>query len=300
MWIGRVCLCCCGLALAIPVYWPMAGTAVAATFVDATNGNTAVGTAQAIDENPGLLVKQVTGNTSFAKAQKVTPSYHAADAVGQIAAGHPSEFYSISVVAGQTISIEATAQHPSSQFPELLLFDQNLDLVAIAAGNAPDGSSAVIQFTVPDGYSGVWFAQVVGSSNAPDPATNFFAYTFHVFSPIAYRTDVLGVYGGIGKSGFYGVAVNAGDNLLFNVSAANPGKQSPELLLYDPSGNLVAVAAGNSPDGSSSVIGFSAPSAGTWVIEVSGNPSAPGVHFNYELRVQGETGSGPLDPLTAH
>jgi hypothetical protein len=40
---------------------------------------------------------------------------------------------------------------PAVQFPELLWFDNNGNLVAIAAGNAADGSSSVIDFTVPRG-----------------------------------------------------------------------------------------------------------------------------------------------------
>ena len=39
-------------------------------------------------------------------------------------------------------------------YPELLLYDPNGNLVAVAAGNASDGRNSVIDFTVPSGDAG--------------------------------------------------------------------------------------------------------------------------------------------------
>ena len=52
-------------------------------------------------------------------------------------------------------------------YPELLLFDPNGNLVAVAAGNASDGRNSVIDFTVPDGDAGTWTIEVTSSPNTP-------------------------------------------------------------------------------------------------------------------------------------
>ena len=64
---------------------------------------------------------------------------------------------------------------------------------------------------------------------------------------------------------YYSVNANAGDNLHFATTTPAGGPAEfvnnfyPELLLYDPNGNLVAVAAGNASDGRNSVIDFTVP-----------------------------------------
>ena len=82
---------------------------------------------------------------------------------------------------------------------------------------------------------------------------------------------------------FYSVNANAGDNLHFATTTPAGGPLEfvnnfyPELLLYDPNGNLVAVAAGNASDGRNSVIDFTVPGgdAGKWIIEVTPSPNTP-------------------------
>ena len=51
----------------------------------------------------------------------------------------------------------------------------------------------------------------------------------------------------------------------------------PSCLLYDPNGNLVAIANGNAADGRNSVIDFTVPDgdAGNWIIEVTPSPTRP-------------------------
>jgi hypothetical protein len=269
--------------------------AVADTVAAATNGNTALGTAQPINEAPTLLLQQKIGNNSLANAQDTSPTYQAADVIGSIAAGHPSEFYSLPAQVGQTIYLEVTAK--SGQATELLLYDPAYDLVAIASGNASDGVSSLLEFSVFTGSAGNWLVQVAGSPYASNPATSFFPYTLHVSSPITYLTDVLGTNAGTGGADYYAIAVNAGDNLLLNVSAGKPAKQATELLLYDENSDLVAIASGNAPDGSSSVISYTAATAGTWRVAVTGSPSVSrSQRFNYDLRVQGATGAGTVIP----
>ena len=57
----------------------------------------------------------------------------------------------------------------NSFYPELLLYDPNGNLVAVAAGNASDGRNSVIDFTVPDGDAGTWTIEVTASPNTPPP-----------------------------------------------------------------------------------------------------------------------------------
>jgi hypothetical protein len=159
----------------------------------------------------------------------------------------------------------------------------------------------VIDFTVPGGDAGKWSAEVVSSSSNP-PNTSF-NYDLRLSgSVITYTTDVLGALTDPNKPGFYALSADAGDNLHLVVSAGTPATQFPELLLYDPNGNLVAVAAGNAPDGSSSVIDFTVPGgdAGAWSAEVAGSSGAPNPNtnlFNYDLSIRGDTGVGPINPI---
>ena len=70
-------------------------------------------------------------------------------------------------------------------------------------------------------------------------------------------------------------------------------------MLYDPNGNLVAIAAGNAADGRNSVIDFTVPDgdAGQWVIEIAPSPNTPQpTQGEYGLLVTGATGS--LSPYT--
>ncbi len=68
----------------------------------------------------------------------------------------------------------------------------------------------------------------------------------------------------------------------------------PSCLLYDPNGNLVAVAAGNASDGRNSVIDFTVPDgdAGKWTIEVTPSPNTEKpTQGEYGLLVTGATGA---------
>ena len=99
---------------------------------------------------------------------------------------------------------------------------------------------------------------------------------------------------------YYSVNANAGDNLHFATTTPAGGPNEfvnnfyPELLLYDPNGNLVAVAAGNASDGRNSVIDFTVPAgdAGKWIIEVTASPNTPPpTQGEYGLLVTGATGA---------
>ena len=94
---------------------------------------------------------------------------------------------------------------------------------------------------------------------------------------------------------YYSVDANVGDNLAFTTTTPAGGPNEfinildTELLLFDANGNLVAIAAGNAPDGRNSVIDFTVPGgdAGTWTIAVT---SPDGTWGEYGLLATGATG----------
>ena len=271
------------------------------TFTTATGTNTSLATEQTMTVTPDLIVNQIPPNFTLGTAQPVSPQYMASEAFGSIAGSHTQEFFGFQANNGDTLHLFVSAGDPATQSPELLLYDPNGNLVAIAAGNGPDGSSSIIDFTVPSGDAGKWSAEVVSSPFNP-PNTSF-DYDLRLSgSAITYTTDVLGALTDPNQPGFYALSADAGDNLHLLVSAGTPATQFPELLLYDPNGNLVAIAAGNGPDGSSSIIDFTVPGgdAGAWSAEVAGSPLAPNPNtnlFKYDLSIQGDTGAGPINPI---
>jgi PEP-CTERM motif len=181
----------------------------------------------------------------------------------------------------------------------LLLFDPNGNLVAIASGNASDGLSSIIDFTVPGGDGGEWQTAITQGITTTSPIN----YRLQFQTPYAalslFTTNVIGsgqeMNGGLGT---YDVNANAGDNLTFDVNAATPSTGT-ELLLFDANGNLVAIAAGNGGDGLSSIIDFTVPSgdAGEWKIQVVPDSLLPTPQpYPYDLAIQGFSGLGPVNP----
>ena len=103
------------------------------------------------------------------------------------------------------------------------------------------------------------------------------------------------------KGDYYSVSVNAGDNLTINTTTPGATTASglqfandfyPALDLYDPSGNLVASAAGNAGDGRNSVLTYTALTTGTYYVRVSG---ANGTSGEYTVSVNGATGGYTFD-----
>jgi hypothetical protein len=264
----------------------LAAAAMATTITIATGANTSLAAAQLISQ-PDLIINQAAPNYSLANTQPVSPQYYAADALGAVTLATPQEFFSLSANAGQNISMQVSSTG-SAQATELLLYDPHGNLVAIAAGNGTDGLSSDIQFTVPNGDGGKWVTEVTSSPNA-NPATDLFNYDLRVASPISYSTDVLGALNNPNDPGFYAINAQLCDALDLTATATSPLGSPDELLLYDPNGNLVAVAAGNAPDGVSSAIQFTLPQGdpGNWVAEVAGSPNVnPNTNlFDYDLNI---------------
>lgn len=182
-----------------------------------------------------------------------------------------SNFFGFAETAGAQIGLHAAATAPPNRRTQLSLYDNNGNLVAVASGNASDGLSSVIDFTVPSGDEGEWQAEITqGFAN-----TLPFDYQLQLQMPYSalsqFTTNVIGSgQENNGVLGNYTVNASIGDNLHFDVNATMP-LTATELFLYDPNGNLVAVAAGNGTDGLSSVIDFTVPEgdSGEWQIQVA-------------------------------
>jgi hypothetical protein len=275
--------------------------AAAATSVKSRHDNLSLVTAQDVAFQPDLVLKQKARNDTLASAQPVSPTHYGFDVFGNLTQHQTSAFFGLALAAGDFLHMEVEAKDPTTQFVELLLYDPNGNLVAIANGNASNGSGSVIDFTIPGGDGGTWTAQVTGSPSHPEPKASRFRYDLRITTASAsYRTDVLGRFAKNDKPGFYVVSANVGDHLHFAVEAKDPTKGFPELLLYDPNGNLVAIANGNASNGSGSIIDFTVPGGdgGGWTVEVTGSPSVdPRTnHFPYDLEIEGATGVGPVVP----
>lgn len=294
---GRICtvLTVVVFGIALP-----AAAAHAATTIKTKKGNATLATALPISIMPDLIIRQKTPNDTLATAQPVSPTYQATDVLGSLSRGQPQAFFSFFVPALGSMHVEVEAKHPTKQFTEILLYDPNANLVAIASGNASDGSGSVVDFSDPNGVDASWTVEVTGNPSHPEPKASFFRYDMRIrTSAMVYTTDVRGRF--VKKDGFYQITANDGDKLHFDVSAVKPVAGLPELLLYDQNGNLVAIAAGNGFDGKSSVIDFTVPDGfgGNWTVQVTGSPNAPDPkknHFTYDLQIRGATGAGPVIP----
>jgi hypothetical protein len=224
------------------------------------------------------------------------------DVVGHLTAAGTAgatNYFGFAETAGSQIGLYGAATAPPNQGTELLLFDSNANLVAVASGNAPDGRSSIIDFTVPSGDAGTWQAAVTQGNSTTLPIDYQLQFQMPYSALSQFATNVVGSgEEKNGSLGAYDVNANAGDSLVFNVKGTIPGTAT-ELLLTDPNGNLVAIAAGNGSDGLSSVIDFTVPNgdAGEWQIQVSPSQNIPVPQpYAYDLAIQGFTGLGPVNP----
>jgi hypothetical protein len=117
----------------------------------------------------------VEGNDTLAGAQDLRP-HVVLGAIGN--GGCPdNDFYKFGANAGDDLHMAThtpaggPGEFVNTFFPELLLYDANGNLVAVAAGNASDGRNSVLDFTVPDGDAGAWTVEITASPNTPSPST---------------------------------------------------------------------------------------------------------------------------------
>ena len=173
-------------------------------------------------------------------------------------------YASIPVIAGNNLQVTVTSPDlASGNTTEALLFDGQGNLVAIAAGNGSDGSS-VIKFTASS--SGDWSAAVAND------ASGSYNFNMSITGETGTGMPILEqIFAGHTSLTTEAITIpsNVGDFLQLNLSDLNsPGVQTG-LLLFDASGNLVAVASGNASNGVDSVIKFAVASgdAGNWTAE---------------------------------
>jgi hypothetical protein len=208
-------------------------------------------------------------------------------------------YFGFAETAGAQIGLNGRATSPPNQASELLLYDNNENLVAIASANGPDGRSAIIDFAVPAGGDGTWQTAITQGLSDTSPANYLLQLQMPYTALSQFTTNVIGSgQEKDGSLGAYDVNANAGDNLSFDVHATTP-LTGTELLLSDPNGNLVAVASQNGSDGLSSIIDFTVPGgdAGEWQIEVAPDANASPPHpYAYDLAIQGFSGLGPVNP----
>ena len=132
-----------GLIIALAAASPVA----AGLFTVASGTNTSLATAQPINVSPNLVLHQQAPNYTLATAQPVSSRGY--DVFGSIHAGIRQEFFTFPLSPGNQLAAFVQADNPAMQFPQLLLYHNNDNLVAIANGNASDGSSSLIDFQVP-------------------------------------------------------------------------------------------------------------------------------------------------------
>jgi len=119
-------------------------------------------------------------HTSPGDAQDITATQQSGDPkeggalgyISSISSGPSTDYYSVNANAGDNLHFAtSTPAGGPNEFvntlnPELLLFDNNGNLVAIAAGNAADGRNSVIDYTVPDGGAGKWTIEVTSDDGS--------------------------------------------------------------------------------------------------------------------------------------
>ncbi len=236
--------------------------------------------------------------------------------LGAIAnASDNADCYSFQLQAGESATVVASALN--SKVVRFALEDDQGNVLGFSQGGTASISAVLNNFVAPS--NGTYFVLVSGAigvqynlvvtrgadfSTAPnntlatpqDLTATELSGNGKLGGVLGYLTNPSG---GIGTD-FYSVQTNIGDNLHFATSTPVGALNGfyPELLLYDPNGNLVAVAAGNASDGRNSVIDFTVPDgdSGSWTIEVTPSP-------NTQTPTQGEFGllvtgaTGALSPF---
>jgi hypothetical protein len=220
----------------------------------------------------------------------------------------PADFYRLFLYRGQTASFMITSLQSGAS--QVRLEDGAGNILALGLGGFQNVSQAIINFTA--AYSGYYYVVATGDSGV--------RYTLVASVDAAFELKPAASTSLSGLTSIYGtlvaltntfdeatftISANTGDNLHFATATPASGPVElvnnlyQELLLFDPNGNLVAVAAGNAGDGRNSVIDFTVPSGDTgfWSIEVTSSPNTPNpTAGDFVLTATGATGN-PLTPF---
>ena len=238
------------------------------------------------------------------------------DVPGELPLPPPTEpVYSFELSGGESASIALQGLNDTNV--AFTLYDDNGDVLAYSSPGATNYTAGLNNFVSPDDET--YYVQVTGDPmatfnlvvtrgadfntqpnnqypNAQDITATELSGSNKLGGVLGYLQNTNGTIG----TDFYSVNANAGDNLHFATTTPSGGPGEfvnnfyPELLLYDPNGNLVAIAAGNASDGRNSVIDFTVPDgdAGTWTMEVAPSPNTPTPTYGeYGLLATGATGA---------
>ena len=218
-----------------------------------------------------------------------------------------SPFYSFQLGQGESASV--VAQSLNSENVGFTILDDEGNVLASSSEDASNYTSGLNNFVAP--YDGTFYVQMTGSPGVQfnlvvtrgadfntQPANQNYPWQDITATELSGDNKLGGVLGYLAANGgdWYSVNANAGDNLSFTTTTPSGGPGlfgntlDTELLLFDPNGNLVAVAAGNAPDGRNSIIDFTVPAgdAGAWSILVT---SPDGTWGEYGLLATGATGA---------
>ena len=213
----------------------------------------------------------------------------------------PADVYRFFLNKGDTATL--VANNLTAGQLQLQLENGSGQTPALGGSDANNVSQYIDGFVAPS--SDYYYASVTGSSNVQYSLVVTRNAEFNLEPDDFFRPgqSLFGLQTLIGHldantNDYYYVPANVGDQLAFSTSTPTSGPPEiqngfyPELLLYDPNGNLVAVASGNASDGRNSIIDFTVPSgdAGQWGIEVTASPNTPNVTLDdYLLTVTGAT-----------
>ena len=237
--------------------------------------------------------------------------------LGQEIAGDLNPVYSFALDQGESASVALSS--PNGKNVSFAIYDSSGDLVALSHPGATNYAQGLNEFIAP--ADGAYFVRVSGNADAQfnlvvtrgadlSATGNNSLFSAQDITATERSGDpseggVLGYLTNPSQSigtDYYVVNANAGDNLLFATSTPSGGPAAfqnglyTELLLFDPSGNLVAVAAGNAADGRNSIIDFTVPQgdSGHWTIEVTPSQNTPNpTQGEYGLLASGATGTLP-------
>jgi uncharacterized repeat protein (TIGR01451 family) len=229
--------------------------------------------------------------------------------LGGIAGAADTDVYSFSLSAGQVATLLVTSQ--GAGVSHVVLEDGGGNPLAAGSAGPTNVGEIISHFVAP--VSGTYYALVTGDAS-------------EVYSLVVTRgaefdsepNDTLGTaqplvagaalgYLPGNADDYFSVRASEGDNLHMQTTtpAGGPGEfvngLYPELLLYDPNGNLVAIANGNAIDGRNSVIDFTVPNgdAGIWTVQVTYSPSTQNpTQGEFVLVFTGATGAPPVPDLT--
>ena len=198
----------------------------------------------------------------------------------------PADVYRFFLNKGDTATL--VANNLTAGQLQLQLENGSGQTLALGGSDANNVSQYIDGFVAPS--SDYYYASVTGSSNVQYSLVVTRNAEFNLEPDDFFRPgqSLFGLQTLIGHldantNDYYYVPANVGDQLAFSTSTPTSGPPEiqngfyPELLLYDPNGNLVAVASGNASDGRNSIIDFTVPSgdAGQWGIEVTASPIHP-------------------------